>query len=56
MLEPAGTGMLPVNGGIDTAPSRKGIRRVCEQQGIEQEEPDRGGGGFGKRTFPSAAA
>ena len=47
--------MLPVNGGIDTAPSSKEIRRVGEQQGIEQEEPDRRSG-FGKRTFPSAAA
>jgi len=47
--------MLPVNGGIDTAPSGKEIRRVGEQQGAEQEEPDRRDG-FGKRPFPSAAA
>lgn len=37
-------------------PSSKEIRRVGKQQGIEQEEPDRSRSGFGKRTFPSAAA
>lgn len=47
--------MLPVNGGIDTALISKEIRRVDEQEGIEQEEPDCRDG-FGKLTLPSAAA
>lgn len=47
--------MLPVNGGINTALSSEEIRRVGEQQGIKQEEPD-GHGGLGKCTFPLAAA
>ncbi|KAK2521011.1 hypothetical protein Q9966_013208 [Columba livia] len=49
------TKMLPVNGGIDTALIRKEIRRIDEQKGIEQEEPDRHDG-FGKLVFPSTAA